>query len=39
MEKSEELYRLADQHDACGIRAKLKELVPEYEPQESDCVL
>ena len=35
----EELYRLADQQDGCGIRAKLKELVPEYEPQEGDCVL
>ena len=35
----EELYRLADQQDGCGIRAKLKELVPEYEPQEAECVL
>ena len=35
----EELYRLADQQDGFGVRAKLKELVPEYEPQESDWVL
>ena len=35
----EALYRLADQQDGCGIRAKMKELVPEYEPQDSECVL
>lgn len=39
MEGIEALYRLADDQDACGIREKLKELVPEYEPQESECVL
>ncbi|MFH1350684.1 MAG: polysaccharide biosynthesis protein, partial [Pseudomonadota bacterium] len=35
----EELYRLADQHDARAIKAKLKELVPEYTPQETESVL
>ena len=35
----EELYQLADQQDGCAIRAKLKELVPEYTPKESECVL
>ncbi len=34
-----ELYRTAESHDACAIRQKLKELVPEYMPQESECVL
>ena len=34
-----ELYRTAKSHDASAIRQKLKELVPEYMPQESDCVL
>ena len=34
----DELYELAKQHDAPGIRAKLKELVPEYVPQESESV-
>ena len=34
-----ELYRTAESHDACAIRQKLKELVPEYMPQESDGVL
>jgi len=33
LEKVDELYALADNHDACGIRAKLKEIVPEYTPQ------
>jgi len=30
----DELKMLADRHDAEGIKKKLKELVPEYEPQE-----
>ena len=39
IEGVEELYELADQQDARGIRVKLKELVPEYTPQETECVL
>jgi FlaA1/EpsC-like NDP-sugar epimerase len=39
MEGIEELYKLADQQDARGIREKLKELAPEYTPQETECVL
>jgi len=40
MQGVEELYRLADhQHDAKAIKAKLKELVPEYTPQETESVL
>ncbi len=35
----DELYRTAARHDACAVRQKLKELVPEYMPQESDCAL
>ena len=34
-----DLYRIAESHDASAIRQKLKELVPEYLPQESQCVL
>ncbi len=34
-----ELYRTAAGHDARAIRKKLQELVPEYMPQESECVL
>jgi hypothetical protein len=34
-----ELYRLADAVDGPGIRKKLKELVPEYEPPDSPFVL
>ena len=39
MDKIDELYRLADQQDGVGIKAKLKEMVPEYVPQDGDCVL
>jgi len=39
MEGVEELYKLADQQDARGIREKLKELAPEYTPHETECVL
>jgi hypothetical protein len=35
----EELIGLAKNQDGHGIQAKLKELVPEYTPQESKCVL
>ena len=34
-----ELVRAAARHDADAIRLKLKELVPEFTPQASDCVL
>lgn len=35
----QELYALAEKQDGCGIRDKLKELVPDYTPQENECVL
>jgi FlaA1/EpsC-like NDP-sugar epimerase len=35
----EELYRTADSHDPCAIKQKLHDLVPEYTPQETECVL
>jgi FlaA1/EpsC-like NDP-sugar epimerase len=38
MEGVEDLYKLADQQDGCAIRAKLKELVQEYTPQEMESV-
>jgi len=37
--KIDELVELANSHDAEGIKKKLKEIVPEYEPQETDSVL
>jgi hypothetical protein len=37
--KLDELVNIAIQHDAKGIKIKLKEIVPEYTPQESDGVL
>ena len=35
----QELYALAEKQDGCGIRDKLKEIVPDYSPQENECVL
>ncbi len=35
----EELEAAALSYDAAGIRGKLKELVPEYSPSQTDCVL
>ncbi|MDY6838811.1 MAG: nucleoside-diphosphate sugar epimerase/dehydratase [Thermodesulfobacteriota bacterium] len=35
----DDLYRLAGSQDAPGIKEKLNELVPEYRPQETECVL
>ncbi|MBF0468943.1 MAG: polysaccharide biosynthesis protein, partial [Desulfamplus sp.] len=35
----DELYKVASVHDVCGIRDKIKEIVPEYNVQESSCVL
>ncbi len=34
-----ELQIHSEAHNVTGIKAKLKELVPEYQPQESECVL
>ncbi len=39
MQGVEDLYRLSNKQDARGIREKLMELVPEYKPQDSECVL
>lgn len=38
-QKIDELVRLANGHDARGIKKKLKEIVPEYEPQDTESVL
>jgi FlaA1/EpsC-like NDP-sugar epimerase len=38
MEGVKELYKLADQQDGCAIRAKLKELVPDYTPHGLESV-
>lgn len=35
----DELAKIAARHDAKGIKAKLKEMVPEFTPQENDGVL
>ena len=37
--KVDELVELASAHDARGIKKKLKEIVPEYEPQETESVM
>ncbi|MBF0377702.1 MAG: polysaccharide biosynthesis protein [Desulfamplus sp.] len=37
--KLEDLYQISATHDVCGIREKIKEIVPEYSVQESSCVL
>ncbi|MFZ5447633.1 MAG: polysaccharide biosynthesis protein [Thermodesulfobacteriota bacterium] len=34
-----ELYQISNQFNAPSIKQKLKKIVPEYTPQESDCVL
>jgi len=34
-----ELNQLAQNHDACGIKEKLIQIVPDYTMQDSDCVL
>jgi FlaA1/EpsC-like NDP-sugar epimerase len=38
-DKIEELRKLAEIHDAAGIKVKLHEIVPEYTPQENESVL
>lgn len=35
----DELVEIAARHDAKGIKAKLKEIVPEFAPQENESVL
>jgi len=35
----EELRKIACTYDAGGIKGKLKELIPEYSPQLTDCIL
>ncbi|PKN18692.1 MAG: polysaccharide biosynthesis protein [Deltaproteobacteria bacterium HGW-Deltaproteobacteria-6] len=35
----DELVKMAERHDAKSIKAKLKEIVPEFAPQENDSVL
>ena len=35
----DELAKIAARHDAKGIKIKLKEIVPEYTPQENEGVL
>ena len=35
----DELAEIAARHDAKGIKAKLKEIVPEFTPQENEGVL
>ena len=35
----EELVALAKLHDGCGIREKLGEMIPEYDAQDSECVI
>ncbi len=37
--KIDDLAYYAKNHDACGIKEKLAEIVPEYKMQDSDCVL
>ena len=34
-----ELDQLAQNHDVCGIKDKLTQIVPDYTMQDSDCVL
>jgi len=39
LEQIDELNQLAENHDSCGIKEKLVEIVPEYTMQDSKCVL
>ena len=39
LSKIDDLNYYAKKHDACGIKEKLTEIVPEYTMQDSDCVL
>ena len=35
----EDLYSVCETHDACAIKQKLKQMVPEYLPQETESVV
>ena len=37
--QTEDLYRIAATHDASAIKEKLREMVPEYTPQQAHSVL
>ncbi|MFZ2446367.1 MAG: nucleoside-diphosphate sugar epimerase/dehydratase [Syntrophobacteraceae bacterium] len=39
VQKIEELYHTAETHNACAIKEKLRELIPEYMPQDTECAL
>jgi len=39
LDQLNDLYTMALLHDVQGIRCKMKEIVPEYDVQESTCVL
>ena len=39
MQGVNELYHLAEIQDGGGIKEKLTELVPEYNMQQTECVL
>jgi FlaA1/EpsC-like NDP-sugar epimerase len=39
LDQLHDLYTMALLHDVQGIRCKMKEIVPEYEVQDSTCVL
>jgi len=39
LDRVHDLYTLALLHDVQGIRCKIKEIVPEYDVQDSTCVL
>ncbi|MFC1878073.1 polysaccharide biosynthesis protein, partial [Thermodesulfobacteriota bacterium] len=39
LSRVDELTQLAEKYDACGIKEKLTEIVPEYTMQDSECVL
>jgi len=39
MDRIDELSILAGRHDGPGIREKMAEIVPEYQVQDSDCVV
>jgi FlaA1/EpsC-like NDP-sugar epimerase len=38
VEKIRELYELAGKQDGCGIKEKMREIVPEYRVMDSECV-
>ncbi|RLC21576.1 MAG: polysaccharide biosynthesis protein [Deltaproteobacteria bacterium] len=39
MQGVKELCQSAEQQDACGIKKKFRELIPEYDPRDTECVL